>query len=187
MGFAMSDIVSWPALVWLDLEMTGLDIHKDRILEIACIITDVHLTIIAEKEPLVISCPEDVLNGMDRWNVLHHTQSGLIRDVGLSRRSVSDAEREMLEFIKGHCEYQQAPLCGNSVWVDRLFLKMHMPLLEEYMHYRIVDVSTVKQLVHFWYARPEQEFVKKQSSHRALDDIKESIDELRYYRKHFFV
>lgn len=176
----------WPFLVWIDLEMSGLDIQKDKILEIACIITDTNLNIIAEKDPIVIAQPQELIENMDRWNILHHTQSGLVNAMRTSTYSVGDAERDVLDFIKQHCDYQKSPLCGNSIWVDRLFLKMEMPLLEEYLYYRTVDVSTIKQLVNYWYGKPGEEIFKKENAHRALDDIKDSIEELRYYREHFF-
>jgi len=182
----MKAIDHWPNLVWIDLEMSGLDIKKDKILEIACLITDTQLNIIAEKEPIVISQPRELIESMDRWNILHHTQSGLIDALRKSKWSIQEAEREVLSFVKEHCEPQKAPLCGNSVWMDRLFLKTYMPLLEQYLYYRIIDVSTVKQLANFWYGNPGQELYKKKNAHRALDDIKESIEELKFYRENFF-
>ena len=182
----MIKIEAWPSLVWIDLEMSGLDIKKDKILEIACIITDTNLNIIAEKDSIVISNSQELIENMDCWNTLHHTQSGLINDVRTSKYTVEAAEREVLDFIKSYCEDKQAPLCGNSIWVDRLFLKMQMPSLEQYLYYRMIDVSTVKQLANYWYGQPGEEIFKKKSAHRALDDIKDSIEELRYYREHFF-
>ena len=182
----MKVVDRWPYLVWIDLEMSGLDIQRDKILEIVCLITDIELNIVAEKEPIVISQPQELIENMDRWNILHHTQSGLVDALRKSKWSTEEAEREILDFVKEYCEPQEAPLCGNSVWMDRLFLRMQMPLLEQYLYYRVIDVSTVKQLANFWYGKPGEELYKKKNAHRALDDIKESIEELKFYREHFF-
>jgi len=182
----MKNIDKWPNLAWIDLEMSGLNSEKDKILEIACIITDPNLTVIAEKEPIVISQSPELIENMDRWNILHHTQSGLIDALRKSKWSTEEAEREILNFVKEYCEPKKAPLCGNSIWMDRLFLQKYMPLLEQYLNYRVIDVSTIKQLVNFWYGKPGRELFKKKNSHRALDDIMESIEELKFYRENFF-
>jgi len=182
----MEKIVKWPNLVWVDLEMSGLNVENDKILEIACIITDANLTIIAEKEPIVILQSQELIDNMDSWNRVHHTQSGLIDALRKSRWSTEEAEREILNFVKEYCKPQKAPLCGNSIWMDRLFLRRYMPLLEQYLNYRVIDVSSVKQLANYWCSTPGQDLFKKKNNHRALSDIKESIDELKFYRENFF-
>lgn len=172
-------------LVWIDLEMTGLDVTTCKIIEIAALITDSELNIIAEGPELVIHQPKEIMDAMDEWNTTHHGNSGLTKAVLESNLSLKEAEQQILTFIKTHCKENTAPLCGNSVWQDRRFLDVHMPTLEAYLHYRIIDVSSIKEVVRRWYPthiRPPQ----KGNSHRALDDIRESIDELRYYRAHVF-
>ncbi len=179
-------VTKYPHLVWIDLEMSGLDIQKDKILEIACIITDINLTIIAEKTPIIIAQSQSVIDAMDDWNRLHHTQSGLIDALRKTNWSNEEAEREVLSFVKEYCDPQKSPLCGSSIWVDRLFLRINMPLLESYLNYRVIDVSTVKLLANYWYSQPGVELFKKKKEHRALDDIKESINELKFYRENYF-
>ena len=172
-------------LVWIDLEMTGLDPEIDRILEIATLVTDADLNIVAEGPLRYVRQSEEVLAGMDEWNTTHHTASGLVdlvRSEGISER---EAERQTLDFLKEHVAAGCSPLCGNSIGQDRRFLVRYMPELESFLHYRNVDVSTVKELAKRW--RPDvTASMQKQSTHRALDDIKESIEELRHYREHFF-
>lgn len=173
-------------LVWIDLEMTGLDVDECRIIEIATLITDSELNIIATGPELVIHQPDELLDAMDEWNTKHHGESGLTEAVRKSTISEEEAERRTLEFIKTYCDERSAPLCGNSVWQDRRFLDRYMPKLEAYLHYRIIDVSSIKEVVRRWYpsnVRPP----KKGDTHRALDDIKESIEELRFYRENIFV
>lgn len=172
-------------LVWMDLEMTGLDPEVDRILEVATIVTDSDLNIIAEGPLLYVTQSEEQLAGMDEWNTTHHTESGLVdlvRSEGISER---EAELQTLAFIKEHAAPNGSPLCGNSIGQDRRFLVRYMPELEGYLHYRNLDVSTIKELAARW--RPDiAAGLNKRGSHRALDDIKESIEELRYYRERFF-
>ena len=172
-------------LVWMDLEMTGLDPDRDVILEIATLVTTANLDVVAEGPVLAIHQPEPVLGAMDDWNREHHGASGLVERVRASRLAVGDAEAQTLEFVRRHVAERTSPLCGNSIWQDRRFLARYMPALERYLHYRNVDVSTVKELVRRWYpdgpAPPE-----KKHAHLALDDIRESIDELRFYRTHMF-
>ena len=172
-------------LVWMDLEMTGLDPDRDVILEIATLVTTANLDVVAEGPVLAIHQPEPVLGAMDDWNREHHGASGLVERVRASRLAVGDAEAQTLEFVRRHVAERASPLCGNSIWQDRRFLARYMPALERYLHYRNVDVSTVKELVRRWYpdgpAPPE-----KKHAHLALDDIRESIDELRFYRTHMF-
>ena len=173
------------SLVWLDLEMTGLDPDADVILEIATIVTDAHLEVLAEGPALAIHHPEPLLRRMDAWNTEHHTASGLLARVRASEVSLTEAEAVTLAFVERHCARRAAPLCGNSIWQDRRFLAKHMPTLDGYLHYRVVDVSTVKELARRW--RPEvAAAVEKRQTHRALADIHESLAELRHYRKHLF-
>ncbi|MFA6093501.1 MAG: oligoribonuclease [Elusimicrobiota bacterium] len=172
-------------LVWMDMEMTGLDPEKDVVLEIATIITDARLNVLAEGPVLAVSQPPEVLQSMDPWCVEHHGASGLTQRVMESRVSVEEAERMTLDFIQEYCMPKAAPLCGNSIHQDRRFLVRYMPKLNNYLHYRIVDVSSFKEILERWYpddfARPF-----KQKSHLALDDIRESIAELSDYRTRFF-
>ncbi|MBK6923624.1 MAG: oligoribonuclease [Deltaproteobacteria bacterium] len=169
----------------MDLEMSGLDPDHCAILEIATIITDAELGIIAEGPDLVIHQSDAVLDAMDEWCTQHHGDSGLTAAVKASTVSLVDAEAQTLAFIDQHCGPRQAPLCGNTIWQDRRFLLRHMPTLEAHLHYRLVDVSTIKELARRWY--PKLEAPKKSESHRALDDIRESIAELRFYRERLFV
>jgi len=171
-------------MVWIDLEMTGLDPEKDRIIEIASIVTDGSLNILAEGPNLVIHQPERLIKGMDEWNQKHHGASGLIEDVRKSKVTVKQAEEATLAFIKEYCNPKKAPLCGNAVHHDRRFLVAYMPKIHAYLHYRHVDVSSLKCLVQRWY--PKDKEPPKGKSHRALSDIRESIDELRYYRERYF-
>tara|TARA_Y100000994_G_C15638745_1_gene420325 strand:- start:396 stop:974 length:579 start_codon:yes stop_codon:yes gene_type:complete len=172
-------------MVWIDLEMTGLDIEHESIIEIATIITDGNLNIIAEGPNLAISVSEELLEGMDEWNTTHHTSSGLVDRVRNEGVSLGEAIRQTCEFLNKNIELGTAPLCGNSIHNDRVFLAKEMPEVLDMLHYRIVDVSTIKELVNRWY--PELPRYRKKESHRALDDIIESIEELRHYREHIFI
>ena len=174
-----------PRLVWIDMEMTGLDPKKEVILEIATIITDQHLKIIEEGPDIVVHQSNKYLDRMDEWNVNQHMKSGLFKAVVQSKISTKQAETLTLNFIKKHCQEKKAMLCGNSIHHDRRFLERYMPRIHEYLHYRHVDVSSVKSLVNFWYKKHRNPF-QKANTHRALDDIRESIGELRFYKKHFF-
>lgn len=172
-------------LVWIDLEMTGLDPEQERILEIATIVTDANLNLIAEGPVLAVHQSDEVLAGMDDWCTRTHGESGLTERVRVSALSEADAEQQTLDFLSRHLEPRQSPLCGNSIGQDRRFLVKYMPRLEAFFHYRNLDVSTVKELARRW--RPEVlEGVQKKGTHLALDDIRESIDELRHYRETFF-
>ncbi len=172
-------------LVWIDLEMTGLDPQHDVIIEIATLITDSELNILAVGPELAITQPEALLAGMDEWNQTHHSASGLLDRVRASKVSNDDAQAQTLAFISEHVAENTAPLCGNSVWQDRRFLTKYMPQLEAYLHYRLIDVSTVKELANRWAPQVAQG-VTKTNAHTALSDIRESVAELQHYRQHFF-
>lgn len=171
-------------LIWIDMEMTGLNPDTDRIIEMAAIVTDANLEIVAIGPVVAIHQNETILGAMDDWNQQHHGESGLIERVRKSRLSERDGEKKTLEFLKSHVAKGQSPLCGNSVGQDRRFLFNYMKELETFFHYRIIDVSTVKELAKRWY--PDLPRFEKQKSHTALEDIKESIEELKYYRKTVF-
>ncbi len=173
-------------LIWIDLEMTGLNPQQDVILEIAAIITDNDLNVLAELPSRVIHHEAEALQIMDEWCTQQHTSSGLVDQVRASTLTVEQAELEVLDFVKQHCTIGASPLCGNSVYNDRIFLRMQMPNLDAFLHYRLIDVSTLKELVQRWYPGNPQAEYKKQDMHRALDDIRESIAELKHYRTHFF-
>lgn len=171
-------------LIWMDLEMTGLDPERDVIIEMATIVTDSNLNVLAEGPVFAIATPEEKLAAMDEWNQTHHAASGLLERVRKSQVSPLEAEARTLAFIEQHAEKHSAPLCGNSIWQDRRFLARYMPTLEAYLHYRIVDVSTLKELARRW--RPELlDAFSKENAHTALADIRESIAELKHYREHF--
>lgn len=172
------------ALVWIDMEMTGLNPDTDRIIEIATLITDVHLNIIAEGPVLAIHQSPEALAAMDDWNTRTHTSTGLVERVAASKVDEAEAEGLTLEFVRRHVPRNTSPLCGNSVCQDRRFLYRYMPRLEDWLHYRNLDVSTLKELAKRW-APAVHEGVIKTASHRALDDILESIMELRHYRDQF--
>ncbi len=172
-------------LIWIDLEMTGLDTNRDYIIEIATVITDGALNILAEGPVLAIHQSDETLNAMDNWNQNQHGKSGLIDRVRASQVSVADAERLTLEFIRQYVPSRGSPMCGNSICQDRRFLARCMPGLEAYFHYRNLDVSTVKELARRWAPAVYSGFTKE-SSHLALEDIRDSINELRYYRERFF-
>lgn len=171
-------------MVWIDLEMTGLDPARDVIIEVAVLITDGELDIIADGPDFAIRRSDDELSVMNAWNRRTHHRSGLIKRVKTSEVTIEQAEEQVIEFVQQWTTEGKAPLCGNSVHQDRRFLCGEMPRLIDWLHYRIVDVSTVKELARRWY--PEMEPFVKQERHRALDDIRESIDELRWYRQQIF-
>ncbi|KXS50981.1 MAG: oligoribonuclease [Marinobacter sp. T13-3] len=172
-------------LVWIDLEMTGLDPEKERIIEMATIVTDSELNTIAEGPVIAIKQPDSLLDAMDEWCTKTHGASGLTQRVKESNVSEAEAEQITLEFLKEHLSAGESPLCGNSIGQDRRFLVKYMPELEGFFHYRNLDVSTIKELARRW--RPDVlNGVKKKGSHLALDDIRDSINELRHYRETFF-
>jgi oligoribonuclease len=173
-------------LIWMDLEMTGLDPEVNVILEMATIVTDSELQVIAEGPVIAVRQPEEKLAEMDEWNVSHHTASGLLKRVRDEGVAPVEAEATTLAFLEKHTEKGTAPLCGNTIWQDRRFLAKHMPTLESYLHYRIIDVSSIKELMQRW--RPDLAAgVTKQNEHLALADIRESIAELAFYRDNFFL
>lgn len=172
-------------LVWMDLEMTGLDPEGgDRIIEMATVITDTNLNVIAEGPVIAVNQPDDLLDAMDAWNTKTHTKSGLVERVKNSTISEAQAAQMTLDFIKQHIKEKQSPLCGNSIWQDRRFLAKFMPNLEQYLHYRILDVSTIKELAKRWKPSVYKD-LDKSGKHEALADILESIEELKYYRETF--
>ena len=173
-------------LVWIDLEMTGLSPQNDRIIEIATIVTNIHLSIVAEGPELVVHQSDERLDGMDAWNKKTHGESGLIDQVRASDIDEEEAERRTLAFLRRYATKQRSPLCGNAICQDRRFLDRYMPQVSSYLHYRHVDVSTIKELAKRW--RPDLTSNQtKNSRHRAMDDIRDSIQELRVYRDSFFL
>jgi oligoribonuclease len=180
----IAEVLVAAELVWLDMEMTGLDPERERIIEMATIVTDSDLNVIAEGPVLVVRQPDSLLEAMDEWNKRQHTTSGLLdrmREVGVAER---EAEATTLAFLERHVEKKRSPLCGNTIWQDRRFLARYMPTLEAYLHYRMIDVSSIKELVQRW--RPDlASGYTKRNEHTALADVRESIEELRYYREHF--
>lgn len=170
-------------LVWLDLEMTGLDVEKCKIIEIAAIITDKKLNVIAEAEPIAIHQSDEIMGGMDEWCTTTHAQTGLTQRVKESSFTVEQAEQEIISFIRKYVPYQTSPLCGNSIWQDRRFLSKYMPKIDDYCHYRVLDVTSIKLLNDYWGGK---ENYHKQNTHKALDDIRESIGELKFYKEKIF-
>jgi oligoribonuclease len=173
-------------LVWVDMEMSGLVPERERILEVAMVVTDSELNMLAEAPVYVIHQSDEVLEGMDAWNKSTHGKSGLIDKVRASRVTEAEAEARLIEFLKPLVGERMAPLCGNTVHQDRRFMALYMPAFEAYLHYRIVDVSTLKELARRWHPEVLQG-VAKEGRHEALADIHESIEELRHYRRTFLV
>lgn len=170
-------------LIWIDLEMTGLDTTSDAIIEIATIVTDGDLNVVAEGPIIAIHQPDELLDGMDDWNTKQHGGSGLTERVKNSEFTVEQAEQQTLEFLKQHVPAGVSPMCGNSICQDRRFMARLMPELEAFFHYRNLDVSTLKELAKRWAPKVEKSF-KKNSSHLAMDDVRDSIRELQHYREH---
>lgn len=171
-------------LIWIDLEMTGLDPEKDRIIEIATIITDANLNILAEGPVFAVHQEKALLDGMDEWNTRQHNKSGLVERVLASDSSESDAEKATVDFISQFVDKGKSPMCGNSIHQDRRFITNYMPQLLDCFHYRNLDVSTLKELAKRWYPKLLGG-IEKESKHLALDDVKDSINEMIFYREHF--
>ncbi len=171
-------------LIWVDMEMSGLSPETDRIIEVAVAVTDSQLNLIAESEALAVHQPDVVLDGMDQWNRATHGKSGLTERVRASTMTEADAEAAIIAFLRPLVPAGKSPMCGNSICQDRRFMARYMPQLEAYFHYRNLDVSTLKELCKRWRPEIARGFAKR-SAHTALADIRESIDELRYYREHF--
>jgi oligoribonuclease len=172
-------------LIWIDLEMTGLDPEKERIIEIATIVTDSDLNLVAEGPVFAVHQPDSLLQAMDNWNTKQHNSSGLVTRVKASKVTEKEAEAATLEFLRQYVPAGKSPMCGNTVYQDRRFLCKYMPELEKYFHYRLLDVSTLKELALRWAPRIYNG-LQKESKHLALDDIRESIEELKYYRGRLF-
>ena len=173
-------------LVWMDLEMTGLNAEKEVIIEVATLITDSELNVLEEGPCIAIHQRDEILDKMDDWNTKHHNASGLVKRVRESLIDQKEAEKRTLEFIKKYCPKGTSPLCGNSINQDRKFLAKYMIDLHDHLHYRSIDVTSVKELVNRWY--PDgQKFPKKSNEHMALTDIRESLKELIFYRQHYFI
>jgi oligoribonuclease len=173
-------------LIWVDMEMTGLNPDTDRIIEVALVITDSQLNTVAEGPVLVVHQPDEILDGMDKWNQSTHAKSGLIDKVKASTLKEAEVEAQMVEFLKLHVPSGISPMCGNSICQDRRFMVRSMPQLEAYFHYRNLDVSTLKELAKRWKPEIVANF-SKDSKHEALADIYDSINELKHYRQHFIV
>lgn len=173
-------------LVWLDLEMTGLNPDKDGIVEIALVTTDNDLNIVAQGPNLVIHQPDDLLDTMDAWVAKQHTLTGLTEQVRASQVTLAMAEQQVLIFLQSQVPRNKSPLCGNSIYVDRSFLRHYMPSVDQYLHYRVIDVSSIKEIITRWYPNDKNVFFEKKKVHRALDDVFESIAELKHYRTYFF-
>ncbi|PSJ17231.1 oligoribonuclease [Nitrosomonas supralitoralis] len=173
-------------LIWVDMEMTGLNPDTDRIIEVALVITDAQLNTVAEGPVLVVHQPNAILDGMDKWNQSTHSKSGLIDKIKASKLTENEVEAQMIEFLKLHVPSGTSPMCGNSICQDRRFMVRSMPQLEAYFHYRNLDVSTLKELVKRWKPEIATGF-SKDGKHEALADIYDSINELKHYRQHFIV
>jgi len=175
------------SLVWIDLEMTGLDPKTCTILEIGAVVTDGELEVIEEGPAIAIRHSDKVLDGMESWSRYHHRKSGLTQACKESKIRLKKAEDLTLGFIQKHCKKGTAPICGNTIWQDRRFLVKYMPRLEQYLHYRTIDVSSIKELVSRWYPKDHAMPREKKQTHRVMDDVRESIEELRHYREKVFV
>ncbi|XP_076383390.1 oligoribonuclease [Megalopta genalis] len=171
-------------IVWIDMEMTGLHVETSHIMEVACIITDKNLNVIGDEVNIVIHQPDEILDNMNDWCMKHHKETGLTDESRLSKTSVRNAEKVLLNHLQKHVKIGSCPLAGSSVYMDRMFLYKYMPSVNNYLHYRLIDTSTLKELIVRWNLNVP-EFTKS-AEHRALSDIKESIKELEYYKKNLF-
>jgi oligoribonuclease len=174
-------------LVWVDLEMSGLNPRKDVILEVALVVTDAQLNVIAAGPDLVIHQSEETFASMDQWCQKQHKKTGLIEACLSSCCSIEQAQKEILIFLQQYCKPNESPLCGNSIWNDKAFLSVYMPDVIKFLHYRIIDVSSIKELVARWYLQQYNDGFKKNDQHRAMEDVYQSIEELKWYRKNFFM
>jgi len=174
-------------IVWLDMEMTGLEVETCHILEIACFVTDERLELTSDCLDIVVHQSDEILQNMSDWCKLQHKKTGLIDECRLSKTTLEEAQQKTLRFLENHIPKGACPLAGNSVYMDRIFLKKYMPLVDNYLHYRIIDISTIKDLARRWQPDISKAAPKKQHSHRAVHDIKDSLNELRYYKKNLFV
>ena len=181
----MTESKNHPPLVWLDLEMTGLDPDSERIIEIATVVTGADLEGIKEGPNLVIRQPQEYIDGMDEWNLNQHSNSGLLDSLKATQISVAEAEKQTLDFLTNHVQKRKSPLCGNSISHDRGFLVRYMPELANFFHYRNVDVTSIKELVRRWYPDGPK-LPRKSESHMALTDVRESLNELIFYRREYF-
>ena len=181
----MTENKIYPPLIWLDLEMSGLDPDSERIIEIATVVTNADLDEIKEGPNLVIRQPQEYIDGMDEWNINQHTNSGLIDCLKVTKISETDAESQTLEFLRKHAKEGKSPLCGNSISHDRRFLVRYMPELASFFHYRNIDVSSIKELVKRWNPKLA-DGIEKDGNHRALADVYESIKELKFYKENLF-
>jgi oligoribonuclease len=172
-------------LVWMDLEMSGLDPEENTIIEIATLVTDFNLEIVAEGPVIAIHQTDELLDSMDEWNTNCHKKTGLTERVRESKFGMKDAEIMTIDFIKEHVDHNASPLCGNTIWQDRRFLIKYMPELEKYCHYRNIDVSSFKEIYSRWY--PDLPMFEKEKIHSAMKDIRESVEELKYYRAKIFI
>ncbi|XP_053945215.1 probable oligoribonuclease [Anastrepha ludens] len=186
MECAQKLVANESAIVWMDLEMTGLNSITDKIIEVACLITDKDLNILTEGLNFAIKYPKEVFEQMNEWCVKQHNESGLVKKCLQSDITPEGAETLLLDYLKKHVPKGKCPLAGNSIYMDRLFLRYHMPAVDDYLHYRIIDVSSIKELCRRWRLDILNSAPQKRFAHRSLDDIQDTINELKHYRKHFF-
>jgi oligoribonuclease len=182
----MSNKVTEDSIIWVDLEMSGLDVDTQRIMEIACVITGPNLDIIAKQESLIIKTPDEILDSMDSWCTKHHGESGLTESCRKSHLTLERAETMLVDFVSLHTKPGTCPMAGNSIYMDRVFIQKYMPRFFSHFHYRSIDVSTVKELVRRWYPQEFSNAPPKRFEHRTMSDIEESIKELEYYRTSVF-
>ena len=182
----MSDTAKYPTLVWLDLEMTGLEPDSERIIEIATAVTNHDLSEIIEGPNLVIQTPQEFIDNMDEWNTNQHNKSGLVDSLKVTNMTIEEAQKQTLEFLSLHSEKGRSPLCGNTISHDRRFLRRYMPELDAFFHYRNVDVSSIKELIKRWNPELLNGF-RKRGGHRAMADVLDSIEELKFYRDKIFI
>ncbi|XP_011258805.1 probable oligoribonuclease isoform X1 [Camponotus floridanus] len=174
-------------IVWLDMEMTGLEVEQCHILELACLITDEQLKPVSDCLNIIIHQTDQVLENMSNWCKVQHKKSGLINDCRSSKVTLEEAQQKMLQYLQSHVPRGMCPLAGNSIYMDRIFLRKYMPLIDNYLHYRVIDVSTIKELARRWQPNIDKAVPKKRYCHRAAIDIKDSLNELYYYKNHLFV